>query len=87
MPDVLYDAALVPVVVGLVEVCKRLGLPTRFAPVLALVFGVLAKAAQVYLSRANQDILLGGVATGLMAAGLFSGTRAVVRSGDAPRSL
>ena len=66
---------LVPVVVGVVQVCKRAGLSSRLAPFISLVFGVLG----VYLlGGLNHLNILQGIIIGLSAAGLWSGTKATV---------
>lgn len=69
----LMDLSLVPVVVGLVEVAKKTGLPSRYASVASLVLGVAA----VWVLQQNVEWLPGAL-TGLAASGLWSGTKAVV---------
>lgn len=66
--------ALIPITVGLVEVVKRGGLPVRYAPVVAVVFGV---AGSFSIGGAITEVILGGIVVGLSAAGLYSGTSAV----------
>lgn len=73
------------IVVGLVELAKRLGLPTRYAPVLAVLLGLLF--GTVYLSP--EDLRAGvlmGLALGLSASGLYSGSRAILRH-DEPEEV
>jgi len=67
--------ALVSLTVGLVEVVKGAGLPHRFAPVAAIFIGL---ALSCFVATSVPMILLGGIAVGLMASGLYSGTRAMV---------
>jgi hypothetical protein len=76
--QILFGVAVVPAVVGLVEVCKDLGLPTRAAPAAAVAFGILAALAQIYAGTWPwiQAVVL-GVALGLAAAGLYSGDKTV----------
>lgn len=78
MSETLTNAVLVPIVIGLVELAKRLGLPTAYAGLLAVIMGVLLVAAQSLLTGQARDIVLSGLATGLAAAGLYSGTKALV---------
>lgn len=84
--QILFGVAVVPAVVGLVEVCKDLGLPTRAAPAAAVVFGVLAALAQIYAGTWPwiQAVVL-GIALGLSACGLYSGAKTVAAKamGDA----
>ncbi len=66
--------ALIPVIVGLVEIVKRLGLNDKFAPLVSLVFGVVAGI--VYLSPGNVQMgVLQGIVMGLAAVGLYSGVK------------
>lgn len=67
---------LVPLVVGVVEVAKRAGLPTQLAPLLSLLLGLGAgfflHGEKVLLAVVN------GVMIGLSASGLYSATKKVV---------
>lgn len=73
------------IVVGLVELAKRLGLPTRYAPVLAVLLGLLFGI--VYLSPEDlRSGVLIGLALGLSASGLYSGSRALFRR-DEPEEV
>lgn len=74
----LFGVTIVPAIVGLVQVCKDAGLPPRFAPAVAVGFGIVAGVAQVLTARFP---LMGGVALGvsfgLSAAGLYDTARTV----------
>ena len=61
--------------VGLVEVVKRLGLPSKFAPVLSVALGLIL--GFFTYSDPTQALLVGG-AFGLSASGLYSGGKAVL---------
>ena len=39
----VYGVALVPVIVGLSELLKRAGLPSRFIPLVSLVLGIFCR--------------------------------------------
>lgn len=65
----------IAVVVGLVEVVKRIGLPDRFAPLLSVLFGI--GAAFAFPAATPVVTVFTGVIIGLSASGLYSGTRAV----------
>ena len=67
--------AIVPVTTGLVEVVKVTGLPDRFAPLASLLIGV---GLAFFVADTVPAVILGGIAAGLMASGLYSGTRAMV---------
>lgn len=71
----------VAIIIALVQVAKKAGLPTRFAGVLSVLLGVAAGFA-VMLSKGSTDYVgtIGaGVIAGLMASGSYSGTRALVK--------
>lgn len=67
--------AIVPVIIGLVSVAKGAGLPDRFAPILAIVFGIGLVALTGPVLAA---IIAQGIIAGLAAAGLYSGVKATV---------
>ncbi|MFN8525648.1 MAG: hypothetical protein U0821_21330 [Chloroflexota bacterium] len=79
---------LVPMIVGLVEVGKQLGLSTVYAAPLAVGLGLLLSVASALAGDppngvALAEAMLRGLALGLSAAGLYSGAkRAAV--GQAP---
>jgi hypothetical protein len=72
--------AAVPVIIGLVEVCKRWIADDRWYPIIALVFGIGINLAIAY--ETQTDYLLAtlvGLVAGLAASGLYSGGKAVAR--------
>lgn len=70
-------AIVVPIVVGLVEVAKGIGLPPRFAPIAAIALGV----GLSFLSGLSwQTSAVQGILIGLAASGLWSGARALAGS-------
>lgn len=73
--EVIGFAAAAPVIVGVISALKIAGLPSRFAPLSALVLGLVASffifpSATVGLSA------FWGIAAGLTASGLYSGAKA-----------
>ncbi|MGI8477461.1 MAG: hypothetical protein ACR2OO_13980 [Thermomicrobiales bacterium] len=72
------DAAVVAVVLGLVEVAKRAGLPTRYAGLAAILFATLCVALRDLAGGDGFHLaarwLLGGLIAGLAASGLYSQT-------------
>jgi len=75
------DAVLTGLIVGLVELAKRSGLPARWAPLLSLALGVAAGIFVVSPGDVVQGIL-NGVAMGLAAVGLFSGVKNVAKGSE-----
>ncbi len=78
--DEFAGVAGVPLVMGLVEVAKRVGLSSRWAPALAVGVGLtlsLAYRAALGLpaGEAWAQATIGGLALGLTAAGLYSSAR------------
>ena len=67
----------VPVIVALIEVIKRLGLKSRFAPALSVVMGV-GLFALLGTSTLTGN-LFEGLLAGLAASGVYSGVKASVR--------
>ena len=77
------------VIVALVEGAKRVGLPTRWAPVLAVALGLLCGLlAQLAVVAPRVHIWYeaagAGIALGLSAAGLYSGTKAILLAPSEP---
>ena len=77
----LYAIPIAAVIVGLVELAKGQGLPSRYAPVLAvalgLLFATLGKLDDPTVGTWLQTELL-GLITGLSASGLYSGAKAQI---------
>jgi hypothetical protein len=73
--QILFGVVVVPAVIGLVQVAKDAGVPSRLSPLVAVFLGVLAALAQLYAGRWQwvQAAVI-GVALGLSAVGLYSGT-------------
>lgn len=70
----VYDVAIIPLIVGVVELLKQLGLPTKFSALVAAILGIVIGVVYV----APGDILRGlliGLSLGLAASGLYSGVK------------
>jgi len=70
----IYDIAIVPLIVGIIAVATGIGMPKKFAPILAVLFGVLIGLFYVAPDDPAQGVLV-GVALGLAAVGLHSGAK------------
>jgi hypothetical protein len=92
MMDVQYGGVMiVPLIIGLVEVGKRLGLGTAYAAPVAVGLGLLISvgytaAAGLPGGGALADATLRGLALGLSAAGLYSGVKGWQQAGPQGRS-
>jgi Kef-type K+ transport system membrane component KefB len=70
----VYGVALVPILVGLNELLKRTGVPSRFIPATSMAMGYFF--AFYYLAPGDfKKGLLYGTILGLSSIGLFSGTK------------
>jgi uncharacterized membrane protein (DUF441 family) len=74
----LANAALVPIIVGIVELAKMAGLPARYAGLAAVALGLALTYLASYVGGRPAEVVLTGLATGLAAAGLYSAVKAAV---------
>lgn len=74
MIDILTPASQVALIIGLVEVFKRLGCPSKWLPLIDVVLGVISGLA-VYGTGDLVLSIMNGLAIGLSACGLFSGVK------------
>lgn len=77
----MSPASLVGLIIGLVEVLKKLGVPQNLLPVADLIFGILFGIVVYGYSFGFGTIkgILVGLAFGLSACGLFSGIKNVLK--------
>jgi len=80
MPNELAGVLVISLIVGLIEVFKRLGMDSKVAPLAAIALGLLIMAGNQAANIAPTfrdwyNVILWGVAAGLMAVGLYSGTK------------
>lgn len=75
----VYDVALVPVILGVVELFKQAGLPAKYAAVVSAVLGVVVGIVYVAPDRLQEGILV-GLNLGLAASGLYSGTKNTIEA-------
>lgn len=75
---------LTALVIGIAEMIKKLGCPSKFIPLIDLALGLLGGIA-VFGIEMQYGIFKGvivGIAIGLSACGLFSGIKNVVKGDD-----
>lgn len=70
----IYDVALIPLIVGLVQVLKTMGLSRKFLPLAAIIFGIGGGIFYVYPDDIKGGIIV-GIMLGLSSSGLYSGTK------------
>lgn len=90
MENTVYGGVLVvPLIVGLVEVAKRLGLGTAWSAPLAVGLGLVVRLGYLVASGTNEptawvDGIVQGLALGLAAAGLYSGAKRLGEEASTP---
>ena len=70
-------AILVALILGLTEIIKRVGCPTKFIPIVAIILGVILNFLGKWIGVASSELAIGGIMAGLMAMGLWSGSKAI----------
>jgi hypothetical protein len=79
-----YDVALVPVIMGLVQVAKQVGMPSRFASLLSVILGAVAGIFYLFPGDLLRGIFV-GLTFGLAACGLYSGGKNTAQNIQARR--
>ncbi|MEC1178532.1 hypothetical protein P9B03_08570 [Metasolibacillus meyeri] len=74
----IYDATVIPAIIFVIWVIIQIGLPKKFAPVVALVIGV---AAGLALEGLSVEGLIVGVLLGAASVGFYSGTKNTIEGG------
>lgn len=75
----ISEIALVPIVNGLVEMAKNMGLPKKYAAPAALALGILLQLGVAGTLGFSLDAVLQGAVIGLSASGLYSGSKAILK--------
>ncbi len=70
----VYDVALIPIIIGLVEILKGIGLPKKLMPFISVILGLAAGIFYVYPLDLKGGIIV-GLMLGLSASGLYSGAK------------
>ena len=73
----IYDIAIAPLILGIVELMKKLGLPGKFSGLVATILGIVIGILYLYPENVLQGILV-GMSMGLTASGLYSTTKNTV---------
>ncbi len=71
------ETIIVPIIISIVELVKGIGLPKKFSALFGVVTGILIGVFYVAPGDLKQGLFKGAV-YGLMAAGLYSGTKNTV---------
>ena len=71
--EMVYGVTLSAIIVGVIEVFKKLGLPHRWCPLIALILGILVGV--FYVGEDVKEGILIGISIGLSSCGLYSGVK------------
>lgn len=74
----VYDVAVIPVIIALIQLFKQVGLPNRFAPIVSIALGIVAGFVYIAPGDPAKAVYL-GIVIGLSAIGLFSGAKNTVK--------
>jgi len=67
----IETSLLIALIVGLVEVAKRMGLQNRWLPLLAVVLGIGLNLLVSRFGEETRELFVYGIAAGLSSVGLF----------------
>jgi L-cystine uptake protein TcyP (sodium:dicarboxylate symporter family) len=73
-----FQLVIIPIIIGIIEVVKRAGLPVKFSPLVSVVLGVIFG---IFYVQPLLDGIIVGLMVGLSATGLYSGSKNVFKSG------
>jgi hypothetical protein len=71
--------ALIPIIIGLVEVMKKLGMPDKLAAIPSLILGLAAGIFYISPGDVKTGIVT-GIFMGLSASGLYSGVKSGIEA-------
>ena len=73
----MNSAVIIAIITGLIEMFKKLGLNTKFAPVISVILGLFF-CILCGESYSYSDIVINGLIIGLSACGLYSGAKTLI---------
>jgi len=76
MEIVITTPLIIAIIIGLVEVFKKVGLNKKFAPILSVILGLVTSFLVIYFADTPVlNAIIGGIIIGLSATGLYSGVK------------
>lgn len=75
----IYNVAVVPLIIGTVQLLKRYGLPAKYSPFVAIFFGLAVSF--LYITSDIKEGIIIGLMLGLSASGLYSGGKNLMENG------
>jgi hypothetical protein len=77
--EMVGGASAIAIILGLVQVARRLGLKEKYCPLLSTVLGLLISLGYHFFNHKTwYEALIIGLVLGLSSVGLYSGTRETV---------
>jgi len=77
MDILIFGGPMVALTIGITEAIKRLGIPSKWSPIVAIVIGIIMALISSEF-RVSSEVILGGMVMGLSSSGLWSGTKSVL---------
>ncbi|WLD92633.1 hypothetical protein [Alkalihalobacillus sp. AL-G] len=74
----ISEVALIPLITGLTEWMKQMGLPKKYSSLVAVIFGLSISIIYVYPQQLKTGILF-GLMLGLSASGFYSSSKVLLR--------
>lgn len=74
--ETIAGIAIIPLIVGIVAAIKKAGLNSKYAPLVAMLLGVVVVSLELGLTS---DAIVTGIVIGLSASGLWSGGKTLIK--------
>jgi len=74
--EIISSASVLAAVIGVTQVLKMAGLPTRVAPIASIAIGIAF--SMFFLKGATEVSIFAGIVMGLSASGLWSSTKSLL---------
>ncbi len=75
--ETIAGVAIIPLIVGIVALIKKVGLPSTYAPIIAIILGIAIMSIE---SGFSINVAIQGMVIGLSASGLWSGTKTMINA-------
>ena len=74
----MIDFIFIPLIIGLTELSKNIGVPKKFLPLIGLILGIIIGVLFVEPNDIKNGILIGAI-IGLSSSGLYSGAKTITK--------
>lgn len=74
----MIDLVFIPLIIGITELSKNIGVPKKFLPLIGLFLGVIIGVLFIEPNNIKNGILI-GVIIGLSSSGLYSGAKTITK--------